>query len=143
MVSPNFYRSIFRQWLDVNGLRVLDAQPDASKAAAVMLSGGEYICRQPDQFRGLAEFLKGKLNIAQPGTYDVMFLNGIRNLATADMKPLIERSLSLAKTLVVCVRSSAQTELAQHFKPKRILRLSNRQGTTAWKDNHIMLIEPK
>lgn len=133
-VNPNFYRSWFRGRLSLAGSRVLDLNPNGSRALAVMLEGGSYDAMD---YSKLSDFLL--ITDINKDKYDIAFLNGVSPVS--DIHQIISAYRDVAKTLVVCTKKELMSDMISLYSPKYTLRISIRTPYSAAVDDYIFIID--
>ena len=141
---PAFYRSIFKQWIDIKDKTVYDLHPDwGFKALAVLAEGGHYVCDSPNitQLQKMGSFVGGEVSKPLKHRYGVIILSDVHPVNKESARSLIDNFYGIADYLMITIKQSDCKELAEQYKPWRILRVNDELIENATKDNYIFLIK--
>lgn len=144
-ISPNYYRAIFKEWFDTQGMNIIDFYPSSgSRSLAVGLCGGHYFHNQPifqEPFSNLAEWCNlPRVNLDDGRRYDLAFVSRQKPLDREQAEDRIRKYKDRAALLAVMVKKSDRAYFVEHHKPKRVLRIAKGICGTANDDNYLLLI---
>jgi len=145
MISPGYYRSIFDQWYDLSGRRVLDLYcKSGSKALAVMLNGGQYFHVREDfdePLRELADYTRmTRPQLDDGGIYDIIIISEDKPLARDKAEYRIAQYNGRASLLILMINKADLDYFKYIYKPQRILRINKGCYETVFADNYLLMI---